>query len=92
MKEDLGGPGEWIVLNGKKTKVLLFDLVKEVKFWKFPDKDWAKLGVCVKDYLNKTKIPKHHILVDVPLGRLPRSIFSSLKKRLSPKKRPSASK
>lgn len=83
---------KWIVLNGKKNNVLLFDLVKEVKFWKFPDEDWAKLGVRVKDYLNKTKIPKHHILVDVPLGRLPKSIFSSLKKRLSPKKRRSASK
>jgi hypothetical protein len=26
---------KWIVLNGKKTKVLLFDLVKEVKFGSF---------------------------------------------------------
>jgi hypothetical protein len=77
---------KWMELNNKKTKVELFDLVKEVHGFMVSDSEWKALGECIRDhYLQTTKIGKKDILVDVPLETLPAKypeIFKSLKERL----------
>jgi PLD-like domain len=45
-----------IEINGKKTKAVLFDLVKEVHNCKVTKKDYNTLKLCVRDYLKRTTI------------------------------------
>jgi hypothetical protein len=79
---------KWIDLNGngKKTKALLYDLVRGIRGWKFPDTDYhGALYSCVCEYVNRTEISRRNVLLDVPLSSLPDkypTIFKALKRRL----------
>jgi hypothetical protein len=72
--------------NGKKTKALLFDEVKEVCRLNFGDQDYETLGLCVRDHLRRETISDRHILIDVRLSQLESrypNMFRSLKRRLA---------
>ena len=78
---------KWIEIDGKKTKVILCDRVREVHLLKFSDRDRKNLGMCVRKYLERNKIGKRNILMNVPLSGLPTTyptIYRSLKRQLAP--------
>jgi hypothetical protein len=79
---------EWIMVDGKKTKVILADKTNDVNGLRFPDKEYKILQTCVRNYFrnNKSQRFKPPILVDVQLGDLHRvypRIFDDLKKKLA---------